>query len=123
MASEAVVDRGPGNAKEMTAAHGGIGTTYFRVLQTISSAAFRVVLWNFPPGSTEGAHHHRDDAVGVEHYLVVEGRLVIVINGEAHELSPGDAVAIPREALRETRNDTSTDARVFLVFEDLAEAR
>lgn len=121
MTNRAIIDRAPGNTRDVLAAHDGNGTTQMRFFDTIESSPFQFLEWHFPPGTTEGPHHHRDDQIGLEHYLVTEGDLVIVIDGEEHHLAAGDAVAIPREAVRETRNQSDHAARAVLVFERLRE--
>lgn len=117
MITRGIVDRAPGNTKEYLAAHDGKGITHVRVLKTTEPTPFSVLILELPPGSTEGAHHHHDDDVGLEHYLVLEGELVIVIDGQEHHLSVGDAMAIPRVAIRETRNESGHEARAILVVE------
>ncbi|MFF3372156.1 cupin domain-containing protein [Streptomyces sp. NPDC002680] len=116
------VDMAPGAVREVSAAHGGVGVTALRPLATTQGAPFYVLDWEFPPGTSEGAHHHRDEPIGVEHYVVVRGTVVIVVDGEAHELTAGDAMAIPPHCVREVRNHFDRPARVLLTVERLVAA-
>ncbi|GAA1749238.1 cupin domain-containing protein [Nonomuraea bangladeshensis] len=114
-----VLDLAPGSTQEVTAAHDGTGTTRLRRLDTVAGAGFKILVWDFPPGTSEGAHHHGDEPVGVEQYLVLHGRIRIVVDGAVHDLTEGDSIAIARRSVRETRNDGDAPARVLLVFESL----
>ncbi|MEU6644664.1 cupin domain-containing protein [Saccharomonospora sp. NPDC046836] len=117
--AEPVLDRAPGNVRAVTAAHAGHGTTRLRRVAGFRDSPFYILDWEFPPGTSEGAHDHRGDQIGVEHYHVIHGELVIVVDGARHELRDGDAIAIRPQHMREVRNDSRQPARLLLVVERL----
>lgn len=114
-----VLDRAPGRVKDVDAAHEGVGTTRMRVIDSVPDAAFTILVWEFPPGSSEGAHSHADESIGLEHYLVVDGELVVTVDGAPHTLTAGDAVAVSRESVRGIHNASEAPAILHLVMEHL----
>ncbi|MBK1789154.1 cupin domain-containing protein [Prauserella cavernicola] len=117
--ADPVLDRAPGEVRDIRCAHGGHGTTRYRRVAGTPGSPFYTVDWEFPAGTSEGPHDHRADGIGVEHYHVVGGTLVIVVDGVRHELGEGDALAIPRQPVREVRNESHHAARLLLVVERL----
>src|SRR3954452_18783999 len=63
------------------------------------------------PGGGNAPHRHMTYA---EHFEVLEGRLVVMLDGERHELQPGDAAVAPPGPLHNFRNPTE-DTAVFSV--------
>lgn len=117
--SPLVLDRAPGHVRDIPNAHAGTGTTRLRKIAGPEGAPFTILAWEFPAGTSEGPHHHQDEPIGVEHYLVTDGELVIVVDDVAHELWEGDALAIARRSMREVRNESAQPARLVLVVERL----
>lgn len=112
-----LLQRGPAEAVAVEGAHDGVGISHIGRPPVPVGTHFEVLDWAFPPGSSEGPHHHGDDGVGVEWYYLLEGTLVLTLDGEDIDLHPGDSVAIRPETERGVRNTGHTDARIILVYE------
>lgn len=92
--------------------------THYREVHGLDSMNFGVWIWEFPPHTSEGAHHHRDEGgAGVEQYLVSEGNIEVEVDGTTHQLGPGDAITIDRASMRQARNVSNESAKVILVYE------
>lgn len=111
------IDSAPGHVEILDGAHGGVGTTRMRRLVRHPESTFAVLDWEFPPGTSEGPHHHDDEPIGIEQYVVLTGEVTVVVDGTPHHLTAGDTIAIGPTAVRELRNDSARPARVMLVYE------
>jgi mannose-6-phosphate isomerase-like protein (cupin superfamily) len=102
--------------------HDGDGTVivrYFRFDNAPAPANF--VIYDMPPGSSEGVHTHQlGDAVRGsydEYYYVVEGQGEMEIDGEIVPVKSGDHVQTPLGVAHGIRNtQTDQNLRVFLIF-------
>ncbi len=65
-----------------------------------------------PPGSHISPHRH---ATSVEVYVVTRGVCELVVNGQAHELRPGDVILMEPEDVHELTNQ-GLEAFELLVF-------
>jgi quercetin dioxygenase-like cupin family protein len=102
--------------------HEGDGTVslrYFRFDNTPAPANF--VVYDMPPGSSEGVHTHQlgDSVLGSydEYYYIVEGQGEMEIDGEIVLVKAGDHVHTPlgvAHGIRNTQKERSL--RVFLTF-------
>jgi mannose-6-phosphate isomerase-like protein (cupin superfamily) len=69
--------------------------------------------WNVPPGFAPGTgHSHR---TAEEIYVVVAGEVTIKLGEDVETLGLYDAVLIPPETPRATRNDSDEEARLLMV--------
>jgi transcriptional regulator with XRE-family HTH domain len=71
------------------------------------------VLAVFGPGARSGTRPHAQ--AGEEFAFVVKGRVTLTLQGEAHDLGPGDAVTLPARALRLWENPGRRAAEVLMV--------
>lgn len=55
---------------------------------------------SLPAGGSTRRHHHK---ISEEFYYILEGTGLMEIDGETHEVAPGDAVLIPAGAWHELR--------------------
>lgn len=97
--------------------HGGTALTriqWYFVDQSRLPVA--VQLWQLPPGGSEGMHAHSRDEPLEELYLVVEGCATMCVDGETHELGPGDAVLAPVESDHDLRNTGTTTLQVVIIW-------
>jgi mannose-6-phosphate isomerase-like protein (cupin superfamily) len=72
-----------------------------------------LVLFRFEMDArTDGAgpHHHR---AHVDSFLVLEGELEVMVNGETSTLGPGELAVVPQRTVHAFRN--ASDARVRLL--------
>lgn len=65
-------------------------------------------------GSGPGPYHRHDRAENV--YLVLEGRVAVLLDGVAHVLEPGDAAFIPRGVPHSATNVGDGDALLVEVY-------
>lgn len=56
--------------------------------------------WRVEPGATLPTHRHRNDQIG---YLI-SGQLTAIVEGEEHQLEPGDSYAFPGQELHGAEN-------------------
>lgn len=112
-----LLQRGRPEAVEVKGAHDGVGLSYIGRPPVPVGTHFEVLDWEFPPGSTEGPHHHGDDGVGLEWYYLLSGTLMLSLDGEEIELQPGDSVSIDPGVERGVRNTGDVNARIILVYE------
>ncbi len=102
--------------------HDGEGTVslrYFRFDNAPAPANF--VVYDMPPGSSEGVHTHQlgDPVLGSydEYYYIVEGQGEMEIDGEIVPVMSGDHVHTPLGVAHGIRNtQTDQNLRVFLTF-------
>lgn len=83
------------------------------------------VVYDMPPGSSEGihTHGHRADQPGAfdEYYYVIEGHGEMIIAGQTIAIGPGDHVHAPMGVAHGVRNPNSdAKLRIFLTFIDRA---
>jgi mannose-6-phosphate isomerase-like protein (cupin superfamily) len=64
------------------------------------------------PGAGARGEPHRLDHEEV--FVILEGRLTITIDGQAFDLGPGDAAAVPAHALLSAENRTSSVAKALV---------
>jgi mannose-6-phosphate isomerase-like protein (cupin superfamily) len=82
----------------------------------------RFVVYELPPGASEGIHvHHRDNRNGHgafdEFYYIVSGAGVMAIDGERVTVRAGDQVHAPLGVAHGIENtDPSEPLKVFLTF-------
>ncbi|MDT9600774.1 cupin domain-containing protein [Sphingosinicella rhizophila] len=80
------------------------------------------IIYDLPPGSSEGVHvHFLDDRNGEgsfdEYYYIVSGRGQMEIDGEIVPVAAGDHVHTPLEVAHGIENTDATDnLKVFLTF-------
>jgi len=98
---------------------GTISLRYFRFDNSPAPANF--VVYDMPPGSSEGVHTHQlgDSVLGSydEYYYIVEGQGEMEIDGEIVPVKAGDHVHTPlgvAHGIRNTQKERSL--RVFLTF-------
>jgi quercetin dioxygenase-like cupin family protein len=56
--------------------------------------------WRVEPGATLPTHRHSNDQIG----YVISGELTAIVEGEEHELEPGDSYAFPGQELHGAEN-------------------
>jgi mannose-6-phosphate isomerase-like protein (cupin superfamily) len=66
-----------------------------------------------PPGEDETAGHSHDDVEEI--YFVLEGEVTIKVGDDVHTLGPRDAMRIPPETPRASRNDGDANAALLMV--------
>ena len=65
------------------------------------------------PGVGPGRHiHHGQD----EMFFFLEGEFVVEIDGEVHQMAPGDVAVVPRGAVHAFKNVGSTPGRLRYLF-------
>jgi quercetin dioxygenase-like cupin family protein len=109
-------------AKPYPHVHEGDGTIslrYFRFDNSPAPANF--VVYDMPPGSSEGVHTHQlgDAVLGSydEYYYVIEGQGEMEVDGEIVPVKAGDHVHTPLGVAHGIRNtQTDRNLRVFLTF-------
>jgi mannose-6-phosphate isomerase-like protein (cupin superfamily) len=65
-----------------------------------------------PGGDPSGGHHHRTIE---EIYLVIDGEIEMKLGDDVHRLGPRDAVLIPADTPRGTRNPTDAEAAFAMI--------
>src|SRR3954467_10774008 len=83
----------------------------FRETSEESGGTRTLIQIELAPGGGNAPHRHMTYA---EHFEVLEGRLVGMLEGGRHGLQPGDAAVAPAGALHNFRNPTD-DTVVFRV--------
>ena len=69
--------------------------------------------WNLPPGFEPGTGHSHESAEEI--YVVVAGEVTIKLGDEVERLGMYDAVLIPPETPRATRNNSDEEARLVMI--------
>jgi oxalate decarboxylase/phosphoglucose isomerase-like protein (cupin superfamily) len=64
------------------------------------------------PGVTIGVHTHTDDE---EYYYVVSGHGVMILDGERHEIGPGDITAVYPGGEHGLENSSEGDLRIIVI--------
>jgi len=98
---------------------GTISLRYFRFDGAPAPANF--VVYDMPPGSSEGVHIHKlgDPVQGSydEYYYIIDGQGEMEINGEIVPVKSGDHVHAPLGVAHGIRNtQMDQNLRVFLTF-------
>lgn len=98
---------------------GTISMRYFRFDQAPHPANF--VVYDMPPGSSEGVHAHRPGDAGPgpfdEYYYVIEGEGEMEIEGSVVPIKAGDHVHTPLGVAHGVRNTMpDRNLRIFLTF-------
>jgi mannose-6-phosphate isomerase-like protein (cupin superfamily) len=93
---------------------------YFREENRLPVAVQR---WTFPPGGTEGVHTHPSDTEPDAHpspldelYLLVSGRVTMLLDDRSVDLEPGDALLAPAGVPHGVRNDGPEPAEFVVVW-------
>jgi mannose-6-phosphate isomerase-like protein (cupin superfamily) len=74
-----------------------------------------------PPGMDPSTGHSHKDIEEI--YVVLEGEVTFKIDDETFVLGPRDAVRVPPEAKRGTRNDGDTEAAMVMVSVKMTDPR
>jgi hypothetical protein len=108
---------------EITGIHRGKGTGRARLFRFDgASAPAYFMVYELPPGSSEGVHvHYLDDRNQEgsydEYYYIISGRGQMEIDGRIVAVAQGDHVHTPLEVSHGVENTHPTDhLRVFLTF-------
>lgn len=103
--------------------HGGEGDSRFQwYFLDRSRLPVAVQQWELSPGASEGMHAHPAERPLEELYLVVDGKARMRVDGETHDLGPGDAVLAPVGSDHDLSNTGDTVLRVVVVFGEPAPA-
>ncbi len=65
-----------------------------------------------PPGASIGVHRHEGDE---EYYFIISGRGVMTLDGERHEVGPGDIGAVFPGGEHGLANTSDEDMRIIVV--------
>lgn len=96
--------------------HGGEGrTTIKHYFVKESSLPVSVQMWTLEPGASEGMHTHHDPPLE-ELYLVSSGTATLTLDGEGHQLGPGDAMLSPAGTDHNLVNTGEDPLRVIVVW-------
>ena len=79
--------------------------------EALGITAFGLYQVELPPGEATVAHDHRDDGAQ-DAYAILRGTGVVIVDGEAVPVAPGDFVAVSPESARQVR--AGGDGLVFL---------
>lgn len=97
--------------RRAAAAPASIGVGAVAYLSPPDAAALGQILLTEAPGYRTPVHiHHRTD----ETFHVLEGRLTLYVDGQAHELTAGDHAFIPRAVPHAQGNTGEAPTRVLL---------
>jgi mannose-6-phosphate isomerase-like protein (cupin superfamily) len=102
-------------AKTLLSNHGGIGPIEFRRLLTDADFVGPVNFIDFtkiPPGSTIGAHEHRENE---EIYCVSKGMPLIIVGDMPMRLQPGSVAVVHSGQTHSLINDTDEEVHIFVV--------
>ena len=87
-----------------------------RVLATkdeLIDGRVQMINWaSLPAGSAFRAHYHEDME---EVFIILSGRVEMVVNGNAHELLPGDAIVISPREVHTMKNLTDKDLEYIVM--------
>ena len=86
----------------------------WRLVRRTLGRAFGMNLVEVGPGAELPAHDERDPDQE-EVYVVLDGRPVVIIDGEEHEARPGTFVRLAPEPVRSVVNRTDDPARLLMV--------
>lgn len=93
---------------------GGRGVMRGYVDATVGASAVDLHVNRLNAGSGPGPYHRHDRVENV--YLVLEGRVRVVLDGVAHVLDPGDAAFIPRGVPHSASNIGDGEALLVEVY-------
>lgn len=71
-----------------------------------------VIEERMPPGTSEIRHRHLHAR---QFFYVLDGVLVLEVEGVTHRLLPGQGLHVPPGAAHQARNDSDADARMMVV--------
>ena len=95
--------------------HGGLGSVDWT--EVLSGSPIEGRRLNFlhddilKPGVSIGVHRHSNDE---EYYYIVSGHGVITLDGEEHEVGPGDIAAVFPGGTHGLINNTGEDMRIIV---------
>lgn len=108
---------------EFPALHQGKGTARIRYFPFGGAPApAHFILYDLPPGASEGVHTHflddrNKEGAFDEYYYIISGQGEMEIDGEIVPVGQGDHVHTPLEVAHGIENTHATeDLRVFLTF-------
>jgi mannose-6-phosphate isomerase-like protein (cupin superfamily) len=97
--------------------HGGAAPIHLQwYFRESSQLPVAVQLWGLPPGGSEGMHSHPRDKPLEELYLVLSGRVEMMVDEINHQLQPGDAILAPPGSRHDLRNTGEESAQVLVVW-------
>lgn len=64
-----------------------------------------------PPGVSIGVHKHNHE----EHYYVLSGRGTMILDGQRHEVGPGDIASVYAGGSHGLENTSSQDLRIIVI--------
>lgn len=107
------------NYERIHEGHGSTGVKFFRFDRAPAPANF--LIYDFPPGSSEGVHVHRlgDQKLGPfdEYYYIVSGSGRMEIDGQVVPVQAGDHVFTPLDVHHGIENTSAAEnLKVFLTF-------
>jgi mannose-6-phosphate isomerase-like protein (cupin superfamily) len=105
--------------RELIVAHEGQGSIEIaRMFQTKKLAG----AWHFieylvvPPRVTIGRHRHGENE---EIYFIIEGQALMTLNGQEHEVKPGDFIVNPPHGEHGLRNESEVEVKLLVIEVDL----
>jgi mannose-6-phosphate isomerase-like protein (cupin superfamily) len=100
--------------------HGGRGPIRVRPLFSgLTASRVNLHIWELPPGSSEGAHTNRSDAVDdafEEIYYVLDGAGTMRVDGVDVSLRQDDAILVPVDVDHELIAAGDVPLRVAVIF-------
>jgi mannose-6-phosphate isomerase-like protein (cupin superfamily) len=78
----------------------------------VKSAALSVIQERMPPNTSEKRHWH---ARARQFFYVLSGTLVIEVEGEHHELTPGFGIELPQGTAHQVRNESPAETTFLVV--------
>ena len=114
------------NVETFEKVHDGLGSVDVRIFSfNDASLPARFLIYDFPPGASEGVHTHRmgDKVEGAfdEYYYIVAGQGEMEIDGSRVPVKAGDHVHTPLTVAHGIKNTHATEhMKVFLTFIDRA---
>ncbi len=95
--------------------HGGVGTLDFTVVmdgRECDGQALRFLHDDvLPPGVSIGVHAHKHE----EHYYVLSGRGKMTLDGQVHDVGPGDVASVYAGGSHGLMNDGTEDLRLIVI--------
>lgn len=103
----------------LMAMHGGEGQISIKHFFRDADPSHRLILllYEIPPGASEGLHSHADSQARIdEYYYVISGAGEMLLDGRRIALSPGDHVYSPAGVAHGVRNVSATEhLRVYVI--------
>ena len=98
--------------------HTGVQARRLQGLEAGETDRFWVGLSTYPPESSADTSPTAQETV----YVVLDGTLVLTVDGGEHELGGGDSVHLPRGTVRSVANRSEEPARLLVVIATPTEA-